>query len=185
MRRMKMKNDEKPNRRITKGIAQEAASLIGSKKYSGAIKETKEELCIIAGKLVVNYIPSPVLQLTKEYSDFMCPQTAITFRSYSPKGYLKTITTHIDVAVPYSCRTLTVDWKDYIKLSDINERITKLNDECRSLKTEIVKALLSLKTEKRVREELPEVLEYIEFPATFAPPALIYTDLRNLIKKIK
>ena len=59
------------NRRITKTIAEEAASLMANKAYKNRIDRLIESINKEAELLVLKYIPQPVLAVTKEYKDYL------------------------------------------------------------------------------------------------------------------
>ena len=53
-----------------------------------------------------------------------------------------------------------------------------------NFKNEIHAALLQLNTEKKVRDNLPEALKYIEFPPEKQLPSCQFDDLNKAISKI-
>lgn len=170
------------NRRITKAIAEEAASLMANKVYKKRIDRMIENINKEAELLVLKYIPQPVLAVTKEYKDYLCAQQSVCIRALSSSGaYYRSIGARIKVDIPYSCSTFTVDEDDYKRLKTLYESKERVVNNKKRFKDELYQTLLSLKTEANVAKTLPEALAFITLPSPTFLPAKNYDYLRKII----
>lgn len=174
------------NRRITKAMALDAAFKMQEAIYRPQIDAVTKEKDFVGTQILSKYIPSPVIACVKEYTSF--------FEVYRNVGvfYWKSAncrSEHIYVKLPYcvpkGAKYIEISASDYKDLLEFVKAINKLKDKKMEFGERIISALISLKYENKVKEQLPEALEYIDFPVEKALPQPIYNDIRNILKDAK
>lgn len=172
--------------RITNEMATNAAQEMAAKVYSEKIKEAREELRKEGEKLIKKYIPSPVLSVVNEYIDFFSTARHVNFYDDTMGKYsAASITVGINFDISYGSSYICISKDDMRNISKFYVRVEDLQNKARDFENEIYKALKSLGTSKKVEENLPEALEYLNIPEEKALPMPIYQNIRNLLQQAK
>lgn len=177
------------NRRISKSMAEAAASMMKNKSYGQKIENVTAEVDAAVEELVRKYIPAPVIAIVNEYSTyFECGHFACITTVVERNGYTSTasyIRGMLSFNIPVSAAYIKVDNKEYaalLKLDNQRKILEKERDKFGSL---VYESLVALRTEKAVEKELPEAMKYLVFPEVKAVPMPVFTNLRTLIRAIK
>lgn len=176
------------NRRITKTMAENAASIMKEKAYGKKIENAASKINDMVENLVRKYVPSPVIACANEYPTYMHCVDGATITTYiDSDGGIRSasqIRGELSFKIPYRSNYITVTNVEYAelrKLDDERRRLVKVRDD---FEKKVYDALVALRTENAVKKELPEALDYLEFPEEKAVPMEIYNDLRFIIGKI-
>jgi len=177
------------NRRITKTMADEAASKMKKKAYGRKIENATAKVNAAVEELVRKYIPAPVIACVNEYSNFISYTTGASISTVIEKNGWTTSASAIKGAltfkIPSGANYIKVDSKEYdalLKLENKKKLLEKQRDE---FGEQVYDALIALKTEKAVEKELPEAMKYLVFPEVKAVPMPVFTGLRDIISSIK
>jgi hypothetical protein len=178
------------NRRITKTMAEEAASNMKKKAYSKKIEKAYEKLNAAGEELVRKYIPAPVIACVNEYSTYFGYSTgaSITAIKEHPDGWTSresNIPVKLSFKIPGNSTYITVEAKEYETVRKLHAKAKQLEKERDEFGEQVYDALVALKTEKNVEKELPEAMKYLVFPEVKAVPMPVFTGLRDIIGKIK
>ena len=175
--------------RITKTMAEHAAVIMANKAYDEKIEKIKQDMKEKVTALAVKYIPAPVLACTKEYGDYLGANNNMVVRKKVVgengqeyvSGY---IDSRIDIPVPHSCSYICVNKEDFSIVESIEKERRQMTKEKENFYNKVTEILLSLRTLKKVEEELPEAVKYLDIPAEKALPAPVLSDIRNIISQI-
>lgn len=173
------------NRRINKTMALSAAERMADKAFSDKIAEANKALNEAIERLVLKYVPQEVIDICKKYPDFFSFVTSVSVSAYKDNGYRENwISGKLSFGVPYAAQLLTINTTEYEKVKHIVSLKKSVESSKEQFQNEIHAALLQLNTEKKVKENLPEALKYIEFPPEKQLPACQFDDLNKAISKI-
>lgn len=188
------------NRRITKEMAGLAAVAMQDAVYKKKTDAAKAAVDKAIEKYIRKKVPAPVLACAVEYKAYIKSSNTVKIDIYNHidtdghySGGHKRVSGLVSFAVP-----LTPDsWYDYPMFNELKDcedikEVIELNKkyedtviESRRFMESIENALLSLKTEKKVTEQLPEALPYIKFPDNNANlPAPIFSDIRAMLQSV-
>ena len=178
------------NRRITKAMADDAASKMKEKAYAKKIENAYKKLNEAGQVIVRKYIPAPVIACVNEYSSYFGYSTgaSITAIKEHPDGWTgrhPNIPVKLSFKIPSGGSYITVDAKEYESIRKLHAKVKQLEKEREDFGDQVYDALVALKTEKNVEKELPEAMKYLEFPEVKAVPMPVFTELRDIIGKIK
>lgn len=178
------------NRRITKTMAEEAASKMKDKAYSKKIENAYKKLNEAGQVLVRKYIPAPVIACVNEYSTYIgySMGASITAIKVYPNGYTSresNIPVKLSFKIPGNSTYITVEAKEYETVRKLHAKAKQLEKERDEFGEQVCDALVALKTEKNVEKELPEAMKYLVFPKVKALPMPVFTGLRSIIGSIK
>lgn len=178
------------NRRITKTMAEEAASIMKKKAYSKKIEKAYEQLNASGEVLVRKYLPAPVIACVNEYSTYFAYNTgaSITAIKEHPDGWTSretNIPVKLSFKIPSNSTYIFVEAKEYVAVRKLHAKCKQLEKERDEFGEQVCAALVALKTEKNVEKELPEAMKYLLFPEVKAVPMPVFTGLRDIIGKIK
>lgn len=174
------------NRRITKAMASDAALKMQEAVYGPQLEAVNKEKDFVGTQIISKYIPSPVIACIKEYQSFFEVYRVVgVFYWRSSNWRSEYIYVKLPYNVPKGAKYIEISESDYKDLLEFVKVINKLKDEKMEFGERIISALISLKYENKVKEHLPEALEYIEFPVVKALPEPIYNDIRNILKNAK
>lgn len=181
------------SKRITKTMAQAAVEKMKKAVYGAKIEEARAVLNKHGEELVKKYVPAPVIACVNEYSDYFGSNhgASIATKVTKPSGnitYEKYIAIKLSFNIPNHSAYINVQLDEYKELKALLDNVNAVVNEANTFEQNMFNALIALKTYKRIKEELPEALEYIDFPDECemkAVPMPIFNDLRNIIKGIK
>lgn len=177
------------NRRITKTMADEAASKMKKKAYGRKIENATAKVNAAVEELVRKYIPAPVIACVNEYSNFITYTNGASITTVIEKNGWTTSASSIKGAltfkIPSGANYIKVDSKEYDALLKLENKKKLLEKQCDEFGDQVYEALIALKTEKAVEKELPEAMKYLVFPEVKAVPMPVFTGLRDIIGSIK
>lgn len=177
------------NRRITKTMADEAASKMKKKAYGRKIENATAKVNAAVEELVRKYIPAPVIACVNEYSTYFSYSTGASITTIVDKNGWTTSRTAIKgtltFKIPGNANYIKVDNKEYEALLKLEEKRKSLEKQRDEFGDQVYEALIALKTEKAVEKELPEAMKYLVFPEVKAVPMPVFTGLRDIISSIK
>lgn len=174
--------------RITNKMAADAAYKMMCNAYDKKMEEIQNEINAEVEALVRKYIPAPVIACVNEYPSYFgyIEEDSITAAKEHTDGstYLyreSAIWGRLSFKIPTASHNVFVDRKDYSKVRKLYDKNTSLNNERLEFGQKIENALIALRTYKRVEEQLPEAIKYLDIPPTGMLPTPIYKELNELI----
>lgn len=178
------------NRRINKTRAEKAATTMANAAFNSKIELAQKRLSEVAETLVIKYIPNVVRVVVAEFPSYFERVKYISItapRVYADgyEGHEDYICAEISFYIPKGSRYINVSDTEYKELKKLYMRYRVQVKEQHDLKAQIFDALCALKTENKVKENLPEALPFLEFPDEVHLPAPIFGTLRQIIKNIK
>ena len=169
-------------------MALSAAERMADKAFADNIAEANKAVNEAIESLVRKYVPQEAIDVCKKYPQFFSVTTYVSVSAYKDtenRTYRENwISGILSFTIPYAAQSLTVapDEYDYVKeLLGIKKSVA-INKE--NFQNEIYAALLQLNTEKKVLDNLPEALKYIEFPKEKQLPACQFDDLNKALSKL-
>lgn len=175
-------------RRINKTMALTAAERMADKAFAEKIAEANKSVNEAIESLVRKYVPQEVIDICKKYPQFFSATTYSSVSAYKDieNGACREnwISGTISFTIPYAAQMLTVTHDEYAYVKELLGRKKSVVSNKENFQNEIHAALLQLNTEKKVRDNLPEALKYIEFPKEKQLPACKFDDLNKAISKI-
>lgn len=166
-------------------MADSASRRMAAKLYSSKIEIVTNEMKSLGEFYIRRYMPSEVLKVVNDYGNYFSQYNLIEFRSYKDGSILGSINLHVTIPLPAYGRSITLNEDEYNKLNLLNTKLKTLQVERDKFISNMRISLYSLRTENKVKECMPEALNFIDFPAANNLPVPVYTELRNLIKTIK
>lgn len=162
-------------------MADEAAEKLAAIAFDKKIEEANQEMREFGDELVEKYIPAPILALGNEYVSFF-PDRAntIQFSSETAPNY-HYCWLPCTVSNPISRKVLILKENDYKKGQALYNRHNNLCNDRRKYTHNVSDALMQLKTAKRIKEQFPEALPFLNFCET---TALVpqFVELREMLK---
>lgn len=166
-------------------MALQAAERMADKAFAEKLSEASNNIDEAIEKLVRKYVPQEVIDICKKYPDFFSFVTSVSVSAYKDNCYRENwISGKISFGIPYAAQSLTIAPTEYEKVKHLVSLKKSVESSKDKFQTEIHAALLQLNTEKKVKENLPEALKYIEFPTEKQLPACQFDDLNKAISKI-
>jgi len=171
-------------------MAYDAADVMAEKAFSSKIERKNQELTDKVTKLVIKYVPAPVLACAKEYGDYLGSNNNAVVQKLTTDsdghqhvyGYIPATTS---IPVPYSCNYIKVDAKDFESVESVRNEQNNLIKERNDFRDKVFNALMQLRTVKKVEEEFPEAIEYLDIPVEKQLPSLMLNDIRTIVSAIK
>ena len=169
-------------------MALEAAERMADKAFAEKIADANKAVNGAIERLVRKYVPQEVISVCKKYPQFfsMTPYASVSaYKDTENRTYRENwISGTISFKIPCSAQNITVTHDEYVYVKELLgiKKSVLINKE--NFQNEIHSALLQLNTEKKVRDNLPEALKYIEFPKEKQLPACQFDDLNKAISKI-
>lgn len=175
-------------RRINKTMALAAAERMADKAFAEKIAEANKAVNEAIEMLARKYVPQEVIDVCKKYPQFFSMTTYVSVSTYkdTENGVCREnwISGTISFTIPYSAQSLTVTTEEYAHVKELLGRKKSVVSNKENFQNEIHAALLQLNTEKKVRDNLPEALKYIEFPKEKQLPACQFDDLNKALSKL-
>ena len=183
------------NRRITKEMATWAAEDMKNAVYKEKIEKAKAARQKEADAFIRKCIPAPVLACVKEYKDYFIADCRVRIHAYERKtedgryeGSYRHINSETSILLPetyYDYYKILTTREECKKVIEADDALDELYKQSNSFQTQIENALLSLRTEKKITEQLPEALPYIKFPNDKSNlPAPIFSDIRAMLQSV-
>lgn len=163
-------------------ISKEQARVIAEKlceKKKAEFLKAKGIVSKIVTDLRKKQIPADVLRFFKKHPGFFQKSHEIRFEGHGLRFTYMMMTE----SLPYEGNLilhLTSETANKIKDAMNNEENARVNYV--ELREEIINALLSLRTHKRISESFPEAAKHLPKPVTYLPPAI---PIETIMKKIK
>ena len=166
-------------------MALAAAERMADKAFAEKLSKASKSIDESIEKLVRKYVPQEVIDICKKYHDFFSLVTSVSVSAYKDNGYIENwISGKLSFGIPYAAHILTITPTEYEKVKHLVSLKKRVESSKEQFRNEIHAALLQLNTEKKVKENLPEALKYIEFPQEKQLPACQFDDLNKAISKI-
>lgn len=162
-------------------MASDAAERMAQKVYEKKIANALAELSALADELAKKHIPAPVIACTREYPNYIENSRSV----YLCNGRKDSIPSVISFAVPYASRFIYISDDEYKGVDTCFEKCCGLKDDRLKFYKKVESSLLSLCTAKRVAENFPEAMDYLDFPQEKQLPALALNELRQIVAAIK
>lgn len=168
-------------------MAHEAANRMKHKVFGEKVEVPQKYLNLAVESLVCKHLPKPVIACVNEYDKYFSNSTCADVTSIKVDAYgthrSNYIRGYLSFKVP-SPTVVIVDIDEYKKVEVLKGKLDDLVKEQTHFGEEIQNALYSLKTEKSIRESLPEAVPYIDFPELKSLPSPIYSNLRAMLNGI-
>ena len=169
-------------------MALKAAERMADKAFAEKIDEANKAVNEAIERLVLKYIPQEVIVICKKYPQFFSMTTYVFVSAYKDTdngSYIENwISGTISLKIPNSAQSLTVAPDEYAHVNELFRKKESVISNKENFQNEIHAALLQLNTEKKVRDNLPEALKYIEFPKEKQLPACQFDDLNKALSKL-
>ena len=169
-------------------MALAAAERMADKAFAEKIEESSKSVNEAIERLVLKYVTQEVIDVCKKYPQFFSMTTYVSVSAYKDTdngSYRENwISGTISFKIPCSAQSLTVAPDEYAHVNELLGIKKSVISNKENFQNEIHAALLQLNTEKKVKENLPEALKYIEFPKEKQLPACQFDDLNKAISKI-
>ena len=144
------------SKRITKDIAQKVSIRIAADSFKERLEKVRKKIRAYTDKLVEEYIPRPVLDVTNEYDKFFVVTNMIGVKSEN--RYLCISESNYNLP---SGLVIVVKPDQYDKLKTVNKEKRAVIEQRDDFSQTVFNAICDLKTEKRVREQIPEIIPYL------------------------
>ncbi len=168
-------------KRMTRTMADHAATMLAKIAYDEKIDKATKARKDFGDFLINKYVPKPVLDCAKEYDNCFDHYDAF-FATANIKdsgwGNRKEIPTNLVNPVR---RYITIEKSEFSHAGDLVAKEVELVRLKNEYITNVSDALVTLKTEARIKESFPEALPYLNFAETNLPAAN-YSKLRQLLK---
>lgn len=145
------------SKRITHELARKVAIEIANVSYNEKIEDARKKVQDYADRLVNLHIPHPALEVLRTYPKYFRTSSILNVRC----GERFTLQVLPSIKIPFGC-TIEVCIGDYNKLKELKDELRAWQIKRDEFFEKIIKALYELRTEKRVREQLPEAIPYLE-----------------------
>lgn len=176
------------NRRITKTMALDAAYRAAEKLFSERIQNARVALRTRVEEIVKLHIPYPVQAVVKEFPDWISTTDGVCLYKYVDTQYGLRRSSYVDCKlsfnVPYACNYLLVSVDEYDELVKLKLKKDNTIKDREDFEARLFDSILALKTEKRIKESMPEILPYIDFPVEKQLPSPMFDDIRAQLRNL-
>lgn len=176
------------NRRITKTMALDAAYRASEKLFSERIQKAREALRIRAEEIVKLHIPYPVQAVVKEFPDWISQTDGVCLYKNINTQYGLRRSNYVDCKlsfkVPTACNYLLVSGDEFDELVNLKLKKDRAIKDREDFEARLYDSILALNTEKRIKESMPEILPYIDFPVVKQLPSPMFDDIRAQLRKL-
>lgn len=170
------------SKRITKSECEQAAQKLAAIAFDNKIKKAEEEEKEVGDELVKKYIPAPIMAIGKEYKEmFVNSGKIISVKENSDKYNCFFVETNMLNPLGYS-KTFLIDKADAKYATNIVKNHSSLKNQKRTYINNVTEALWQLRSKKRIEEQFPEALPYLDFDDDKQLPMPQYMELRNMLK---
>lgn len=176
------------NRRVTKTMALAAANRAAEKLFSERFEKALEALRIRVEEILKVEIPYPVQAVVKEFPDWISTTDSVCLYKIIDTQYGERRSSYVDCKlsfrVPYACSTLKVNNKVFDELANLKLKKDRTIKERDDFEARLFESILALKTENRIKESMPEILPYIDFPVEKQLPSPMFDDVRAQLRNL-
>lgn len=167
---------------ITKKLAEEASKQAAAKIYEKEILVLHQTLTTAYEQHFKKYVPAPVLGVCDEYGSWFST-SRLPYIYVNGRSFYETISFPIPAYFRSVSNLGNNDDIENIKSLALLLVVTESKRD--ALADTVYNEIMRLKTKKRITEEFPEVLRYIEWPAEQVknPPASKLDELRKILSK--
>ena len=144
------------SKKITKNIAQKVAIRIAADSFNDRLEKARKKIRAYTDKIVEEYIPKPVLDVTKEYEKFFKVTSMLGVKSENQ--YL--CVTESNYKLPAGL-VIVIKPDQYDKLKRLYKEKLAVCEQRDDFYQTVFNAICDLKTEKRIREQIPEIIPYL------------------------
>ena len=172
-------------------MAEIAAEKMANAAFGDKIGLAKQRVTVVVEGLVCKYIPYSIRAIVAEFPSYFEKRKYVTItttlmHSDESEGHEYSIGSQISFWVPKGSEYIgNVSAEEYRELKKLYMDLKNIEKAQREFEQQVLDALCALRTEKKVKESLPEALPYIEFPEDVQLPAPVFGTLRQIIKNIK
>lgn len=162
-------------KQVTRSMADEAAKQLASQVFDKKIELAEQAERQFGDELIKKYIPAPILAVGVEYSSYFINKSKYLGFATSFGGQIQS-----NIVNPISNKYIQIEMEDYKHAKVLIDKRKKLQQNKGDYMSKVSDALLQLKSFKRIKENFPEALPFLNFAET---TALIpqFTELRSLL----
>ncbi len=167
------------SKNVTKSMAQQAAEKLSQKAYGKILEDARSSLHDRVDSIVRKYIPKPVFDVFAEFGDSLSSTTLVNFYYEREDGfstYLHEQTTFEHVALSY----IRLSDADFEALKTARNNFDRAYIASSTYRKQVTDALFALRTERRIAENFPEALPFLNFSGS-TELAYDYKDLRSML----
>ncbi len=176
------------NRRITRVIAGEAADKMAAAKYNQKLDALHIDMATLAELYIKNYIPSPVRAVVEEYPNYFETTRLVLFSAIHPNNQyglkMHWLSCEQSLPLPKSCKYVVISYEDYQQFKTVADRYCRMQDKKNAFHHDCEKALIAIGQEKKLKEQFPAAIPYVEFPEVVQLPAVKYDELNKAVEAI-
>lgn len=167
-------------KKLTKSIARDAAQKLANKFYDEPIKKALLEYNNLSKEIYDKYVPNTVLSICTEYKKlFTFSKNYYVISESDPNNDIEMNTE--DDHIIYNLPNIVISNEDYAECKSAYKLLYKLRDAKSEYINKVSDVLFALSSFKRISENFPEALPYINFSSvTSIIPN--YNNLRNPFK---
>lgn len=170
------------SKHITKFDCEQAAKKLAAIAFDNKIKKAEEEEKAIGDELVKKYVPAPILAIGKEYAEMFVYSSKIISVKEDTDKY-DSFVADTNILNPLgSSKTFLIDKADAKYAANIVKQNQNLMIRKRAYMNDVTEAIWQLRSKKRIEEQFPEALPYLDFDDDKQLPMPQYIELRNMLK---
>lgn len=164
-------------KQVTRSMADYAAEQLANQVFDKKIELAKQAECQFGDELIKKYIPAPILAVATEYESFFVDKSRYFNYSTLFGGHIAT-----NIINPIPRKYVEIDHGDYKQAKALTGARERLQHDKKNYLSDVSDALLQLKSFRRIQENFPEALPYLNFSES---TALVpqFTELRALLNK--
>lgn len=162
-------------KQVTRSMADEAAKQLAGQVFDKKIELAEQAERQFGDELIKKYIPAPILAVGMEYDSYFINKSKYLGFATLFGGHIQS-----NIINPISNKYIQIEPEDYKQAKTLIEARQKLQTSKDNYISKVSDALLQLKSFKRIKENFPEALPYLNFAET---TALIpqFAELRALL----
>lgn len=166
--------------RITKQQASDASCKMANDIYDKKIDKADKEVKAYAKKLFEKYVPKPVIAVAQEFPEWFSWYNTIHWRNKDNYSRWADLPDSIN---PIEDKKLPLTSEEMKKIDGLKDALSEIKAQKSKFEDDIYNALITLQTEKRIKETLPDALPYINFSGS---TALVpqYNELNTILKTL-
>ena len=176
------------SKRITKEMADDAAEELSEIAYGNKLESAISKNKDFVDSLIQKYVPKAVLACAKEYPRYFHKSSHFDMNLENSSSYSNTLCQDCNYdegsyAINYYQGYTPISKEDHHKAYKLEIAVKELRKAKSDYEYKVSNALRMLQTEKRVKEQFPEALPYLNFTDSTAL-SLNLNNLRDLLKTV-